>query len=114
MTPQGWQHVADVGRAVSIPVSVITATISLRVAVDRRYRSGSQLCRFMGLAVLCLTLSFAQYHALGRDPYWPVLIPLWAGLLLSLAGTLPLATRQMRSESLLPNPEYENDHSREG
>lgn len=94
------QDLADVMRAAAIPVSVVTATISLRVAVDRRYRSTSQLCRFLGLGVICLSLAFGQYHSLGREPYWPVLIPLWIGLALSAAGTIPLLTTRMRSESL--------------
>lgn len=100
-----WQQtVADVLRAVSIPVAVVTAAISLRVAVDRTYRSPSQLYRFLGLAVLGLSLALGQYHSLGRRPFWPVLIPLWIGLALSLAGTLPLATRRTRSESLKSIP----------
>lgn len=96
------QDVADLLRAASIPVAVVTAAISLRVVVDRRYRSGSQLFRFLGLAILTLGLAFGEYHSLNRPPYWPALILLSIGLALSAAGTVPLFLARMRSESLKP------------
>lgn len=95
-----WQPVADSLRTVGIPLSVITATICVRVAVDRTYRTFSQLCRFCGLAFLCFALALGQYHSLGRPPFWLALILLQVGLVASLAGTLPLALSRNRSASL--------------
>lgn len=95
MTPE---NLADILRTAAIPCAAITAAISLRVVVDHRYRSVAQLCRFLGLALLCIGLAFGEYHSLGRTPFWPVLILLWAGLAFSLAGTVPMVFSHDRSE----------------
>lgn len=95
-----WLAVANILRALSIPLAALTAGISVRVAVDHRYRSTSQMRRFIGLAVICLSVAFGEFHALGHQPYWPALVGLMIGLAYSLSGTLPLAWSGMRSASL--------------
>lgn len=88
------QNVADILRCLAIPAAAITAAISIRVVVDHRYRTTAQVCRFLGLAFVCLGLAVGQYHALGHDPFWPALILLWIGLAFSLGGTLPLLRKE--------------------
>lgn len=82
--------VADVIRAISVPVAVVCAAASLAVAHRGDYRSLPQLCRFLGLAFFCLAVTMGEYHFLGDKPYWPVLLANSFGLGLSLGGTLPL------------------------
>lgn len=84
------ETLADILRTAAIPCAAVTAGISIRVVIDHRVQSGAQLCRYLGLAFLCVGLALGQYHSLGRAPFWPVLIALWVGLAFSLGGTLPL------------------------
>lgn len=98
-----WQAVADAIRTIAVPVSAFVAVICARVVVDHRYRSGTQLFRFLGLGLLSIGLAFGQYHALGKPPFWPSLIMVDVAQVLSLAGTLPLVLH-MRSKSLTTKP----------
>lgn len=100
LDPNVQTGIGDVLRTASIPAAVVVAAISLRVAVDRTYRTLSQLCRFLGLSLTMLGLAFAEYNALGRPPHWTTLLLLAGGLVLSLLGTVPLASKRYRSDSL--------------
>lgn len=83
-------NVADVIRVIDLILAVLVLAISLRAALDRAFRSKGQMYRFLGLGALSFAISFGSYHALGHDPYWPVLIGNMIGVALSLVGTVPL------------------------
>jgi hypothetical protein len=103
--------VANVIRTVLVVLSVVSAAIALRAVWDDSYRDRAQMCRFVGLAVLLLSVSFGGYHAIGRSPYWPVLGGNVIGVIISLCGTWPMVMggirrrRILRSDSRNPRPE---------
>lgn len=87
---------ADTIRVACLILAILTAAISLRAVVDDSYRNRPQMFRFLGLAALALAVSFAEYHALGRDPFWPALIFNLVGVGLSIAGTAPMVMKRYR------------------
>lgn len=92
---------ADTIRIICWPLGVITLAICAGVALrSRKYLDRAQQFRFLALAALSLAVAFGEFESLGRPVRsWPTLIFNLIGLVLALAGSLPVAWRMRKGHS---------------